>query len=167
VTLDVVSNFKKIFFEVLKNPELSNELGPIVMCLSPAVLLQMNAKFDVQFEDLAEIKDLPMMEPFLANFSQLFEGMAGSDVETMINDRIVMEEGQEVPAPLKQSVEACHTLFDVLQAMDGELEINASIPNLASLKTKVKSEDLGKALLIGVKATAYDKKIKPKYEWAT
>lgn len=39
MTLDVVSNFKKIFFEVLKNPEMTSELGPIVMCLSPAVLL--------------------------------------------------------------------------------------------------------------------------------
>ena len=47
------------------------------MGISPIILLTLNGKVDLNFEDYDEVKELPMMEPFLANFNQLFEGALG------------------------------------------------------------------------------------------
>ena len=156
--LDILSNFKAIVYEVIKNPDLQDALGKFAAALAPLVLMQLNAKIELGFEDFAEIKDFAMMEPFLASFSQLLEGMAGSDVETMLSDRIEIEEGTEIPAYLKQVIEFMHTLFNVLQNMheDGEMEVNFSFPNIASAKVNVTTKDLGLALMLALKATVYD-----------
>jgi hypothetical protein len=68
------------------------------MGISPVLLLTLNGNIDLNFEDYEEIKDLPMMEPFLANFNQLFEGALGQDLETLLSgdERINLEEmGEE------------------------------------------------------------------------
>ena len=88
VSLEVLSNFQTLIFSILKDPDLMNALGPFAMAVSPILFLQMNAKIDLDFDSFEEMKELPMLEPFMANFSQLFEGMFGSDVETMLSDRI-------------------------------------------------------------------------------
>lgn len=133
-------------------------------------MLQANLKLDLSFDDYNEINQMAMLEPFMANFSQLFEGMIGQDVDSILNgDRIEIEEGQELTGQLKLVIEFFHTLFDVCQNMadQGEMEVNASFPNLASLQANFKSEDLGKAIHLALRSTIYDQGIKPKYEWAT
>lgn len=68
------------------------------MFASPFILLTLNGNIDLSFEDYEEVKDLPMMEPFLANFNQLFEGALGQDIETLLkgDERINLEEmGEE------------------------------------------------------------------------
>jgi hypothetical protein len=115
VAVDVMANFKKVIFAVLKDPALGEVLGPFAFILAPIVLLQMNASLNLTFDDFEELKELPMMEPLLANFGQLFEGISGSDVETLTSERITEYDGEEVPAYLKRAVEAQHTLFDILQ----------------------------------------------------
>lgn len=155
---------------MIKNPDVQGKLGKLAAGLAPFVLMQANAKIELSSDAFDEIKELSMLEPFLANFAQLFEGMAGSDVETMLSERIEMEEGQEnVPAHLKVAIEFMHTLFDIFGEMheSGEMELNVSFPNIASLKLNVTSEDLGTALLLATKFALYEKTIKPKYEWAT
>lgn len=121
--LDVLKNFRKVIFEILKNPDMSNAMGPFAMGLGPVLMLQMNAKFTLDFDSFDELKELPMFEPLLANFAQLFEGMSGSDVETMLTDRIQLEEGQELDPKLKLIIEFMHTLFDVFQNMDQNGEV--------------------------------------------
>ena len=165
--LDVLSNFKAIVYEVIKNPDIQAALGKFAAALAPFVLMQLNAKIELGFDDFAEIKDFAMMEPFLASFGQLLEGMVGSDVETMLSERIEIEEGQDIPAHLKLAIDFMHTLFDIFQEMheSGEMELNASFPNIASAKLNVTTMDLGKALILALKASVYDTKIKPKYDW--
>ena len=110
-----------------------------------------------------------MMEPFHANFSQLFEGMAGGEVDAMLEERCdlsVLEEGK-LSEKTKMAMEFIHTLFDIFKEMSdsGEIEINGSIPNIASLNFNVKSEGLGTALHLATKLV-YDGKFKPRYEYA-
>jgi hypothetical protein len=169
VNLDVLSNFRKIIFEILKNPDMMEAMGPIAMGLAPVLMLQLNAKIALDFDSFDELKELAMVEPLLATFAQLFEGMSGSDVETMLTDRIELEEGQELNPQLKLIIQFMHTMFDVCQnmAMDGQVLLNASFPNVASLNLDISSEDLGKAILLGLRSSVYENKIKPKYEWAT
>lgn len=169
VNLDVLSNFKKIIFEILKNPDMMEAMGPLAMGLAPVLMLQLNAKIDLDFDSFDELKDLPMFEPLLANFAQLFEGIIGSDVETMLTDRIELQEGQDLNKHLKLIIEFMHTMFDVCQNMatEGKVELAASFPNVASLNLDISSEDLGKAILLGLRSTFYEKQIKPKYEWET
>jgi hypothetical protein len=95
--------------------------------------------------------------------------MSGSDVDTMLIDRIELEEGQDLDPHLKLIIEFMHTFFNVCQNManDGELEFNASCPNIASLNLNIFSEDLGKAILLGVRSSVYESKVKPPFEWAT
>jgi hypothetical protein len=144
-------------------------MGPLAMGLAPVLMLQLNAKIALDFDSFDELKELPMFEPLLATFAQLFEGMSGSDVETMLIDRIELEEGQDLDSTLKLTIEFMHTLFNVFQSMakDGEVEVNASCPNIASLNLNILSEDLGKAVLLGVRSSVYENKIKPKFTWAT
>lgn len=76
--LEVIANLKKIIFDLLKDSEtLESDLAPFLMGISPIILLTLNGKVDLNFEDYDEVKELPMMEPFLANFNQLFEGALG------------------------------------------------------------------------------------------
>jgi hypothetical protein len=114
LAIDVLSNFKKVIFAVLNDPALGESLGTFAYILAPVVLLQLNANLNLTFDDFEELKELPMMEPLLANFGQLFEGITGSDVETLTSERITDYDGENVPAYLKKAVEAQHTLFDIL-----------------------------------------------------
>jgi hypothetical protein len=143
-------------------------LGTQALGLAPLLMLQANIKLDLSFDDYDEVNQMAMLEPFMANFSQLFEGMMGQDIDSILNgDRIEIPEGQELKAQLKWGIEFFHTLFDVCQKMaeQGEMEVNASFPNLASLQASIKSEDLGKAIHLALRSTIYDKAIKPEYEW--
>ena len=67
------------------------------MGVSPLILLTLNGQVDLAFEDYNELKDLPLLEPFMANFNQLFEGALGQDVDTLLGDRIDISalEGKE------------------------------------------------------------------------
>ena len=168
--LDVVENFKKVIYEVIKNPDQAGPLGPIAAFIAPLVLMQANAKIELGSDAFGEIKELSMMEPFLANFGQLFEGMAGGEVDAMLEERCdlsVLEEGA-LNEKTKMAMEFIHTLFDIFKEMNdsGEIEINGSIPNIASLNFNVRSEDLGTALHLGTKLV-YDGKYKTRYEYAT
>ena len=132
--------------------------------------MQANAKIELGSDAFGEIKELSMMEPFLANFGQLFEGMAGGEVDAMLEERCdlsVLEEGA-LNEKTKMAMEFIHTLFDIFKEMNesGEIEFSGSIPNIASLNFNVRSEDLGTALHLGAKL-AYDGKFKPRYEYAT
>jgi hypothetical protein len=131
--------------------------------------MQANAKIELGSDAFGDIKELSMMEPFLANFSQLFEGMAGGEVDAMLEERCdlsVLEEGK-LGEKTKKAMEFIHTLFDIFKEMSdsGEIEINGSIPNIASLNFNVKSEGLGTALHLATKLV-YDGGFKARYEYA-
>ena len=165
-----IENFKKVIYEVIKNPDQAGPLGPIVAFIAPLVLMQANAKIELGSDAFGDIKELSMMEPFLANFGQLFEGMAGGEVDAMLEERCdlsVLEEGA-LNEKTKMAMEFIHTLFDIFKEMNesGEIEFSGSIPNIASLNFNVRSVDLGTALHLGAKL-AYDGKFKPRYEYAT
>ena len=166
MNLDILSNFKKVIFDILKNPELqSGKLGSIAMALAPMLMVALNGNLAIEFDSFDELKELPMLQPLLANFAQLFEGVTGSDVETMLSDRIQMEEGVEIKSYLKLMIEFMHTIFDICEKMAGEIELNFTFPKVAGVKLNITSEDLGKVILLLVRATMYEKKVKPKYEW--
>jgi hypothetical protein len=69
VNLDVLSNFRKIIFDILKNPDLMDAMGPLAMGLAPVLMLQLNAKIALDYDSFDELKELPMFEPLLANFA--------------------------------------------------------------------------------------------------
>ena len=48
---------------------MDSELAPFLMGISPFILLTLNGEIDLKFEDFDDVKELPMMEPLLANFS--------------------------------------------------------------------------------------------------
>jgi hypothetical protein len=52
----------------------------------------------LNFEDYEEIKDLPMLEPLMANFNQIFEGAMGQDVDTLLGEKIDLSEMSEEAA---------------------------------------------------------------------
>ena len=99
VQLEFIEQLKKIIFDLLRDSEtLESDLAPFLMGISPILLLTMNGNVDLNFEDYEDVKNLPMMEPFLANFNQLFEGALGQDLDTLLSgdERINLEEmGEE------------------------------------------------------------------------
>jgi len=168
LNLDVLSNFRKVIFDILKNPDMVEGLVPIAMGFAPLLMLQLNAKIDLDFDSFDELKELPMLAPLLANFAQLFEGMSGSDVDTILAGKIeLVEEGEEKKQDLRSIIELIHAFYDVFQnmAQEGEVEVNASFPNVASLNLKISSEDLGKAILLGLKSSPLINGLKENYEW--
>ena len=63
---------------MLKDSEVvESDLAPFLMGVSPFILLTLNGQVDLAFDDYDDLKDLPIVEPFLANFNQLFEGALG------------------------------------------------------------------------------------------
>jgi hypothetical protein len=168
--LDVVENFKKIVYDVIKDPELRGPLGMFAGFFAPLVLMQANAKIDLTTDAFDDIKELSMMEPFLANFNQIFEGMAGGEVDALLEERCdlsVLEEGK-LSAKSTMAMEFLHTMFDIFKEMSdsGEIEINASIPNISSMNFHIRSEGLGTALHLATKVLVYDAKMKARYEYA-
>lgn len=89
IQLELIAQLKKIIFDLLKDSEVvESALAPFLMGVSPIILLTLNGQVDLAFEDFNELKDLPMLEPFMANFNQIFEGALGEDVDTLIEDKI-------------------------------------------------------------------------------
>ena len=131
-------------------------------------MLQANAKIDLSSDSFDEIKDLAIMEPFLANFNQLFEGMAGSEVEAMLEERCNLDAAPDLNPKIKMGIEFMHTLFDIFKQMSdsGEIEFCGSIPNIASLKLNITSENLGTALHLASKFLVYDANLKDRYEYS-
>jgi hypothetical protein len=68
--LELIANLKKVIFDLLKDPEvIESDLAPFLMGISPIILLTLNGEVDLNFDDYDEIKDLPMLEPLMANFN--------------------------------------------------------------------------------------------------
>jgi len=109
-----------------------------------------------------------MMEPFLANFNQLFEGMAGSEVESTLEEVCDLEAAPELNAGIKMAMEFMHTLFEIFKEMheSGEVQIHASFPNIASVRLHINSQKLGTAAHLATKFLVYDGKLKDRYEYA-
>jgi len=51
--------------------------------------------------------------------------------------------------------------------MAGEIELNFTFPKCVAVRLNIKSEDLGKAILLFVRSSYYENKVKPRYSWAT
>lgn len=166
--LDVLENFKKICYDVIKNPEAAGPLGSIAAAIAPFVLLQANAKIELTSDSFGEIKELSMMEPFLANFNQIFEGMAGSEVDATLEERCDLDAAPDLNPGIKMAMEFMHTLFDIFKEMheSGEVVLSASIPNIVSTRLNITSEKLGTACHLGSKFLVYDGKLKDRYEYA-
>lgn len=100
---------------------------PFIAGVSPLILLTLNANVDLAFEDLEELKALPVMEPFLANFSQIAEGALGSDLDTLVGDRLDLSAIDDNNSPgakqFKNAVEMVHAILDLLEAAseDGDI----------------------------------------------
>jgi|TARA_B110001450_G_scaffold254949_1_gene281352 hypothetical protein len=89
IQLELIAQLKKIIFDLLKDSEVvESALAPFLMGVSPIILLTLNGQVDLAFDDYNELKDLPMLEPFMANFNQLFEGALGEDIDTLLEDKI-------------------------------------------------------------------------------
>ena len=166
--LDVIENFKKIVYDVIKDPDASGPLGKFAALIAPFVLLQANAKIDLSSESFDEVKELAIVEPFLANFNQLFEGMAGSEPDAMLEERYDLDAAPDLNEKIKMAIEFMHTLFDIFKEMSdsGEIDFHGSIPNIASLKLNITSENLGKSLHLASKFLVYDGKLKDRYEYS-
>lgn len=68
--LTFVKALKTLVFNLMKDSEtMDSELAPFLMGISPFILLTLNGEIDLKFEDFDDVKELPMMEPLLANFS--------------------------------------------------------------------------------------------------
>ena len=68
--LELIANLKKVIFDLLKDSEVvESDLAPFLMGISPIILLTLNGQVDLNFDDYEEIKDLPMLEPLMANFN--------------------------------------------------------------------------------------------------
>lgn len=128
VQLELIAQLKKIVFDLLKDSEVvESDLAPFIAGVSPLILLTLNASVDVAFEDLEELKALPVMEPFLANFSQIAEGALGSDLDTLVGDRLDLSAIDDNNSPgatqFKNAVEMVHAILDLLEAAseDGDI----------------------------------------------
>lgn len=122
------------------------------MALAPAVFLQAKMSLELDFDSFNDLKEHPMAEPFLANFEQLLEGMAGSDLNTILSERIDNDVYEKIPYPSKKAeVDAYHCLLDILDNMGNSISITASVPNLASAQIDFTSKDIGKAATIALK----------------
>lgn len=138
VQLELIAQLKKIIFDLLKDSEvMESDLAPLLGGISPLILLTLNGQVDLAFDDYDEIKGLPMLEPFMANFSQLFEGALGQDVDTIIGERLDLSEikgDSESVKSFKKMVEMCHAILDLLEAAheDGDIEVSAVFPKIAS-----------------------------------
>jgi len=87
VQLELIKQLKKVVFDLLKDSDVvESDLAPFLMGVSPLILLTLNGQVDLAFEDYEELKDLPLLEPFMANFNQLFEGALGQDLDTLLDD---------------------------------------------------------------------------------
>lgn len=71
---------------------MDSELAPFLMGISPFILLTLNGEIDLKFEDFDDVKELPMMEPLLANFSQIFEGATTQSVDELLADKMDFSE---------------------------------------------------------------------------
>lgn len=70
VQLELIAQLKKIVFDCLKDSDVADsDLAPFLMGVSPFILLTLNGQVDLAFDDYDELKDLPILEPFMANFS--------------------------------------------------------------------------------------------------
>ena len=88
IQLELIAQLKEIIFDLIKDSEVvESELAPFLP-VAPIILLTLNGQVDLAFDDYNELKDLPMLEPFMANFNQLFEGALGEDIDTLLEDKI-------------------------------------------------------------------------------
>jgi hypothetical protein len=47
------------------------------MCILPVLALELGANVTLEFEDIEELTEHPMMQTFLVNFGQLIESATG------------------------------------------------------------------------------------------
>lgn len=93
VQLELIAQLKKIIFDLLKDSDvIESDLAPFLMGVSPLILLTLNGNVNLTFDDYNDLKDLPMLEPFLANFNQLFEGAIGQEVDGLLGDKLDLSE---------------------------------------------------------------------------
>ena len=141
VQLELIAQLKKIIFDLLKDSEVvESDLAPFLMGVSPLILLTLNGQVDLAFEDYDELKDLPLLEPFLANFNQLFEGATGQDLDTVLDEsnRIdvssIPDDAPKSLTQFKQAIDLIHAWLDLLAVAheDGDLQVSAVWPKIAS-----------------------------------
>lgn len=70
----------------------------IVMMAAPVFMLQLSANVNIQFDDYESITSHPMAAPFLASFSQLFEGTFGDKEEMTAKIEVPEEKNDDTPA---------------------------------------------------------------------
>jgi len=137
--IDVLANFQKVLIGLITKLEeegsRDSPLGRIALVLLPVVFLQFKSSFELDFDSWNDVKENQFMEPFLANFNQLLEGMMGSDIETCLADRIELsEDADDSVKEIKMAIEFMHTLFEIFENMaaDASAEFKLTIPNMVS-----------------------------------
>mmetsp|Transcript_13163 Transcript_13163/g.20460 ORF Transcript_13163/g.20460 Transcript_13163/m.20460 type:complete len:605 (+) Transcript_13163:18-1832(+) len=172
--VNLVSNLKEALFNQLKEDS-SKDLASVLMAFGPLFLLQVNGQLDLKFEDFDDLKSHPMMEPFMANLSELLDGLFTADLETLLTERVELD--TEVSDSLKDSedykmvvaeAKLCHTALEIFNEMGSEVstvEIKACWERMATMHVNLKSQALGSALTLGLILGYYRTCVKPTFEW--
>jgi hypothetical protein len=131
----IVSNLKKVFMELMRNEENQEKLGKLLM-LSPATMLTVNGKLDLDFEDIEEIEAHPMAGPLMATFNQLFEGAIGAEPSQILESKLDLT-GLAEPGD-NFEMEFIQGLFKLLEKSDefikdlasGHFSVNVNLPSM-------------------------------------
>jgi len=115
------------------------------------------------------------MQTFMANLSELLDGLFKADLETIMTERVDLD--AEVSESVKSTIsyaqtvaeaKLCHTTFEVFDMMgeaETSVQFRACYDKGATFELDVKSAELGKGLSLALALAWYRQHTLPYYNW--
>lgn len=150
---------KAAILEKLKDDE-AKQIGSILVMIGPLFLLSVNGNVNFKFEDFDDLRENPMMAPFMVTYSDLLEGMLGTKPSDMVEatngidvsqEKNQIKEDDGVGAQKdKAAFQLIYQIFKTLGDMsdDGEIKFNLLWPDIGVLHFHIKSAGLKDVLKV-------------------
>ena len=145
---------KKVIATLLKDNQLSTKSHSRLKILLLSFLLKINGKVQVNFDDFDDVKDHPLMEPFMHSFQDVFEQHVGDTPDNSITNKI---SAQDSDSEVGLFITQLNGLIDAMSATfeqgNGHTNIKIAAKDFPfAFDIDVESEELGKGCNLALKS---------------